>query len=412
MSQARENRVGHFSRERAAGYDPHILQQATLMVVGGGAVGQNVIQNCALSQVGSMAIVDFDTFESHNATRSPLFPTEEEWKTWSGSKAAIVAHKSRRLVGWSKYPRVYYFHGAIQALGDLPFRKASIVISAVDNFAARAYISRMSRKLCRPLVEGGFDGASISYAAFGNGADDPCWQCLAGNEKEDVLRRSCDEESRRQEAAGFIPATQPAAAALGALMSEATIRILHGDTSLLNRRIYCDVRTGRSRSVKLTRNPACPARHDPYPRRKRRVETSEDRSAGELLQELSHQFCGPEVFLPAPFVMSVSCPGKNCSVRLDVNRPKWALLSHPRCRACGGSFPLSGDRRTSGYVVFDTLSHATPELSGIACRDLGLVGGALVEMIDDRDKSLFIEIPQTCGPFSVVDLEFEREKET
>ena len=93
-----------FSRERAAGYDPAILNRATVLLVGTGALGQVIAMNLALSQVGTLLLVDLDQWERHNATRSIFFPNRSDRRRWGIKKSAVVAHKIRQMISWSSSP--------------------------------------------------------------------------------------------------------------------------------------------------------------------------------------------------------------------------------------------------------------------------------------------------------------------
>ena len=125
------------SREKAAGYDPTVLSDAVVLVVGTGALGQIAAMILALSQVGIILLVDLDKWELHNATRSPFFPNDKERIRWGIYKSPHVAHKLWRMISWSDKPKIYYATKSVQALGDAPFRMATVVISCVDNQAAR-----------------------------------------------------------------------------------------------------------------------------------------------------------------------------------------------------------------------------------------------------------------------------------
>ncbi|MBI4541213.1 MAG: ThiF family adenylyltransferase [Gemmatimonadetes bacterium] len=50
------------------------MAESVALVPGAGALGQNVIQNLALSGIGESRVADNDVFEDHNRTRSPAFP--------------------------------------------------------------------------------------------------------------------------------------------------------------------------------------------------------------------------------------------------------------------------------------------------------------------------------------------------
>ena len=83
------------SREKAAGYDPELLRGARVLVGGAGAGASNAAMALGLSQVGELMLVDFDEFESHNATRSPLYPTEQEQAEYGSYKRGSSPKKLR-----------------------------------------------------------------------------------------------------------------------------------------------------------------------------------------------------------------------------------------------------------------------------------------------------------------------------
>ena len=96
-----------FSREMLAGYDPEILHGGTVLVVGAGAGGQNLLQNLALSGVGEIRIVDHDHFEEHNRTRSPLYPTDILPAEGGAGKARLVAEKLFLMMRKKQLPTLF-----------------------------------------------------------------------------------------------------------------------------------------------------------------------------------------------------------------------------------------------------------------------------------------------------------------
>ena len=63
-----------YSRLRLiAWWDQEKLAQARVLVVGAGALGNEVLKNLALMGLGHIYIVDFDQIEESNLTRSVLF---------------------------------------------------------------------------------------------------------------------------------------------------------------------------------------------------------------------------------------------------------------------------------------------------------------------------------------------------
>ena len=66
-----------YSRLQLAGWKREVLRSARVLVAGAGALGNEVIKNLALLGIGSMLIVDFDTIEVSNLSRSVLFRQED-----------------------------------------------------------------------------------------------------------------------------------------------------------------------------------------------------------------------------------------------------------------------------------------------------------------------------------------------
>ena len=54
-------------------WDQEKLKNACILVVGAGAIGNELIKNLALLGIGSILIVDMDQIEQTNLTRSVLF---------------------------------------------------------------------------------------------------------------------------------------------------------------------------------------------------------------------------------------------------------------------------------------------------------------------------------------------------
>src|SRR4051794_22282691 len=64
------------------------LRAAKVMVVGAGALGNEVLKNLALLGVGNIWLIDFDTVENSNLSRSVLYRADD-----SGKPKAITAAK-------------------------------------------------------------------------------------------------------------------------------------------------------------------------------------------------------------------------------------------------------------------------------------------------------------------------------
>ena len=69
------------------------VSKAKVMVVGAGALGNEILKNLALVGIGHILIIDFDIIEAANLTRSVLFRAEDIGKL----KAEVAAQRLKEL---------------------------------------------------------------------------------------------------------------------------------------------------------------------------------------------------------------------------------------------------------------------------------------------------------------------------
>src|SRR6478736_2679494 len=74
-------------------WDQDRLRAAKILVVGAGAIGNEVLKNLALLGIGHSWIVDFDTIDDSNLTRSVLFRESDRGQ----SKARVAARAMREI---------------------------------------------------------------------------------------------------------------------------------------------------------------------------------------------------------------------------------------------------------------------------------------------------------------------------
>ena len=228
------------------------LQEARVMVVGCGALGNEVLKNLTLFGIGHLYLVDFDTIEPSNLTRSILFSLEDARQ--HREKALVAAEKIRLIhPGIEVRPFVKDFNHEI-GLGLL--RQMDVVISCVDNRWARYCINRMCMRVKVPWVDGGIDGLEGTARVFIPGKN--CYACNLGPEAlKDLSRRlSCSSVVRRNEAAQRVPTTPVVASVIGAVEAQEAIKLLHPEelkkkelTSLCGKMFYYEGQHLTSRLV-------------------------------------------------------------------------------------------------------------------------------------------------------------------
>src|SRR5690349_7348674 len=78
-------------------WDQNRLQNAKVLVLGAGALGNEILKNLALMGVGNVLVADMDMVEPSNLSRSVLFRERD-----SGRPKAVVAAEAVRDI----YPNV------------------------------------------------------------------------------------------------------------------------------------------------------------------------------------------------------------------------------------------------------------------------------------------------------------------
>lgn len=362
------------SRARLAGYRPELLSGATALIAGVGALGQNLALDLALSGVGEIDIVDFDTFEPHNATRSPLYPTPDEQRAWGLEKAPAVAHKLKSLMTASQ-PRVRYATSPLQALGNLPACRATLVFSAVDNAPARGFLAEQCHLAGKALFEGGFRGEVFNLTVFGPEATDSCYRCY---DPTGLNSYSCRAYALKAEAEHLIPAIQNTAAVLGALQAEAGIQWIHGHREQKGRRIYGNLRLATMREAVIVSHPRCPGIHRAIPDGCLSLACGQNDSLATLLREVRGIVGDASIRLPSLLCVRIACT--QCRRIAEPRAPDWRWHMSPSCEACGGPFPLASSTVIDSLEWLKTEVHIEDEVGDIPCAQAGFAAGTTIEV--------------------------------
>ena len=217
------------------------LKQANVMVVGCGALGNEVLKNLVLFGVGHLVIVDFDVVESTNLTRSVLFRRED---AETGRPKVLVAADRLREINPSVH--ILPLQGDIcHDIGLGLLRQMDVVVGCVDNRWARYCLNRLCMRAGVPWVDGGIDGLEGTARVFMPGKN--CYACNLGPEalKDLSYRISCSTAIRRNEQAGRVPTTPVIASIIGAVEAQEAVKLLHSEelargelTSLCGKMFY------------------------------------------------------------------------------------------------------------------------------------------------------------------------------
>lgn len=129
-----------------------ILQQSVITVIGCGGLGGFIIEGLARSGVGTLRLVDFDTFDVSNLNRQ-LFATEQ------GIGQSKLDQAVQRVQAVNSTVQVEPI--AMKAdLDNLPelVNGSTLVIDAVDSIEVKVWLEQVCNKMNIPLVYGAIGG--------------------------------------------------------------------------------------------------------------------------------------------------------------------------------------------------------------------------------------------------------------
>jgi adenylyltransferase/sulfurtransferase len=214
------DRLGTF--EFISWWEREKVQKARVLVVGAGALGNDVIKNMALMGVGNIYIVDFDTIEAANLSRSVLFRETDNKR----SKAEVAAARAKAL---NPEIHVQYLNGDVMTqLGLGVIRRMDVVIGCLDNREARLAINRFCYWMNKPWVDGAIQELLGLVRVFvpGQGA---CYECTLTEQaiRDLSLRYSCPLLARQNILLGKVPTTPTIASIIGGMQSQEALKLIN-----------------------------------------------------------------------------------------------------------------------------------------------------------------------------------------
>lgn len=131
------------------------IKSSTILMVGAGGIGCELIKDLMLSGYSNIHIVDLDTITLSNLNRQFLFRQKDIDQ--SKSKTICKAVQSFNYYGCELHGQ----HGNIMDTKQFPvswWRQFDMVYNALDNLEARRFVNQMCLFLGKPLIESGTTG--------------------------------------------------------------------------------------------------------------------------------------------------------------------------------------------------------------------------------------------------------------
>jgi adenylyltransferase/sulfurtransferase len=219
------------------------LRSGRVLLVGAGGLGSPAALYLAAAGVGTIGLVDFDVVDETNLQRQIIHGTRDIGRS-------KLESARDRLMDVNPHVHVETHDTRLTSANALEIlRDYDVVVDGTDNFATRYLTNDACVLLGKPNVYGSifrFEGQASVFAT----ADGPCYRCLIPEPPPPGSVPSCAEGG----VLGVLPGL------IGTIQATETIKLLLGiGDSLAGRLLLVDALTMEFRTVRLRRDPACPA---------------------------------------------------------------------------------------------------------------------------------------------------------
>jgi molybdopterin/thiamine biosynthesis adenylyltransferase len=243
-----------FDRSRRIEWlDIDAICRTRVLMVGAGALGNEVGKDLALSGFRDITVVDMDTVAVSNLSRCLFF--RESDASEEHLKAEVVANGINNLVGADSARAVAT--PIEEAEPDL-FPNSDVVLGCLDNVLARVHVNARSYCAGKLYVDGGMDGFTGRVMVV-RPPDGACLQCGMNKSHFKVanLRFSCtgaETVFHEPRMAAEITTTSILAAIM---VREVVKHVSRRDDLLLSNVLYYDGKQNRVDELEIPRNPDC-----------------------------------------------------------------------------------------------------------------------------------------------------------
>lgn len=219
------------------------LKAARVLLIGAGGLGSPAALYLAAAGVGTLGIVDFDVVDVTNLQRQILHGTSDVGR----SKLASAIDRLREInphVTVEAHDERFTSANALQLVA-----RYDLVVDGTDNFATRYLVNDACVLSGVPNVYGSifrFDGQASVFCTD----EGPCYRCLYPDPPPPGLVPSCAEGG----VLGVLPGL------VGTLQATEAIKLILGiGEPLIGRLALVDALGAQWRTMKVRRNPKCPA---------------------------------------------------------------------------------------------------------------------------------------------------------
>jgi molybdopterin-synthase adenylyltransferase len=349
------------------------LRSARVLVVGAGALGNEVVKNLALLGMGTTYLIDLDVVESSNLSRSVLFREADSGQP----KAEVAARRAREL---NPDITIIPLHGnVITDLGLGLFADVDLVIGCLDNREARLWVNRQCWKTSTPWIDAGIQEIQGVVKVFVP-PDSACYECAMTQRDYQLLnlRYSCPLLSRDDIIAGKVPTAPTIASMMAALQVQEALKLLHGLPVAAGSALVYNGVANQFYSTKLPFRDDCLS-HETYPEPVE-LPLGCGSTVAQLFDAARSRVGGPlRLVLDRELVVAVDCP--RCGWHIEVMRPRVKVkLTEAVCPNC----------REPGRPEFVSFVDEGPGLADLPLSRVGIPPYDIVRVDSPSNSGFFL----------------------
>jgi molybdopterin/thiamine biosynthesis adenylyltransferase len=249
-SDVREDR---FSRLRLISWwDQEKIARCRLLVIGAGALGNEILKNAALLGFTQVVVVDMDRIEESNLSRAVLYRSEDVGRF----KAEAAANAYQSLApGSTVHPVIA---NVVHGCGLGLFEWCDVIVAGLDNREARLWINRSAWKMNRPWIDGAIEGINGVVRVFLPGVP-PCYECTLGEVDWTLLqkRMSCNLLVLEPTVEGKVPTTPTISSIIAGVQVQEAVKLIHELPTLAGKGYVFEGMNHSSYVVDYTENVDC-----------------------------------------------------------------------------------------------------------------------------------------------------------
>lgn len=288
-SELREDR---YSRLRLIPWwDQSKIADCRLLVIGAGALGNEILKNAALLGFRKVLIVDLDRIEESNLSRTVLYRDTD-----IGQFKSQVA--ARAYISLASDADVHSLTGnVVNDCGLGLFEWSDVIIAGLDNREARLWINRCAWKVNRPWIDGAIEGINGVVRVFLPGVP-PCYECTLGEVDWALLekRLSCNLLALDPAPEGKVPTTPTISSIIAGVQVQEAVKLIHGLPTLASKGYVFEGMNHTSYVVEYTENPECMS-HYTVPEIIRLPERANEIRLRDLLTRAQSDLGAPDVVI-------------------------------------------------------------------------------------------------------------------